>query len=92
MKKLSVLSLQSNNLSGALPASLGELGELRRLDLSFNRLFGSIPTRLADAPMLNVLDVRNNTLSGSVPLGIIRGYVLCHGFSFIYSMVADAKI
>ncbi|PWA77246.1 leucine-rich repeat protein kinase family protein [Artemisia annua] len=79
MKKLSVLSLQSNNLSGALPASLGDLSELRRLDLSFNRLFGSIPTRLADAPMLNVLDVRNNTLSGSVPLALKR---LAGGFQY----------
>ena len=69
--KLSVLALQSNQLTGAIPASLGNLGMLVRLDLSFNHLFGSIPTKLADAPLLEVIDIRNNTLSGSVPPGKI---------------------
>lgn len=69
MKKLSVLALQSNQLTGAIPASLGDLGMLVRLDLSFNRLFGSIPRRLADVVSLEVLDIRNNTLSGKIPPG-----------------------
>ncbi|KAL2554975.1 Leucine-rich repeat protein kinase family protein [Forsythia ovata] len=77
LKKLNALAQQSNQLTGAIPASLGEMGVLMRLDLSFNRLFGSIPTKLADAPLLEVLNIRNNTLSGNVPLG---------NLSFIQSM------
>jgi Leucine-rich repeat (LRR) protein len=61
--------MQSNQLTGAIPATLGELAQLRRLDLSFNTLFGSIPSKIAEVPLLEVFDVRNNTLSGSVPLG-----------------------
>ena len=65
--QLTVLALQSNHLNGAIPASLGGLPLLARLDLSFNRLFGSIPVRLAQLPSLVALDVRNNSLTGSVP-------------------------
>ena len=78
--KLSVLALQSNQLTGAIPASLGNLGMLVRLDLSFNHLFGSIPTKLADAPLLEVIDIRNNTLSGSVPPGKIVNPCLIYPF------------
>lgn len=63
------MALQYNQLTGAIPASLGDLMLLRRLDLSFNSLFGSIPAKVADMPVLEVLDIRNNTLSGRVPLG-----------------------
>jgi len=61
--------MQSNQLTGAIPATLGELTQLRRLDLSFNSLFGSIPSKIAEVPLLEVFDIRNNTLSGSVPAG-----------------------
>ncbi|KAJ6876131.1 LRR receptor kinase BAK1 [Populus alba x Populus x berolinensis] len=72
LEKLSVLTLQSNHLTGAIPASLGGLGMLMRLDLSYNHLFGSIPIKVADAPLLEFLDIRNNTLSGNVPLALKR--------------------
>lgn len=76
-----VLALQYNQLTGAIPASLGELLMLRRLDLSFNKLFGSIPVKLANMPILEVLDIRNNTLSGSVPLGnTIFSYLILQRF------------
>ncbi|KAL0339255.1 UNVERIFIED_CONTAM: LRR receptor kinase SERK2 [Sesamum angustifolium] len=78
-KKLNVLALQSNQLTGAIPASLGGLMMLTRLDLSFNHLFGSIPLKLAGLPMLKVLDIRNNTLSGNVPLALKR---LDEGFQY----------
>lgn len=69
MGRLSVLALQYNQLSGAIPANLGQLQSLTRLDLSFNNLFGPIPVRLADAPKLESLDIQNNSLSGNVPEG-----------------------
>lgn len=64
-----MLALQSNHLTGAIPASLGDLTQLMRLDLSFNQLFGSIPVKLAQPSQLVGFDVRNNSLSGSVPSG-----------------------
>ncbi|AQL02280.1 uncharacterized protein LOC100272330 [Zea mays] len=72
--------MQSNQLDGAIPATLGELTQLRRLDLSFNSLFGSIPSKIAEVPLLEVFDVRNNTLSGSVPVGLRR---LNGGFQYM---------
>jgi hypothetical protein len=73
--------LKSNQLSGAIPASLGDLDMLVRLDLSSNNLIGSIPTSLASIPSLKILDVHNNTLSGNVPPGMIN--LLLHLFNFI---------
>ncbi|PWA57854.1 hypothetical protein CTI12_AA405920 [Artemisia annua] len=51
LKNLNVLALQYNQITGAIPATLGNLGTLQRLDLSFSRLFGSIPMKIADAPL-----------------------------------------
>jgi Leucine-rich repeat (LRR) protein len=71
MRRLSVLALQYNQLTGAIPASLGDLQMLMRLDLSFNYFFGSIPVWLVNAPMLEVLNIQNNSLSGMVVSGNI---------------------
>ena len=40
------LSLPENNLSGTLPAELGDLAQLRRLSLYGNKLTGPIPAEL----------------------------------------------
>jgi hypothetical protein len=71
MRSLSVLALQYNQLTGAIPASLGDLQMLTRLDLSFNYFFGSIPVWLVNAPIPEVLNIQNNSLSGIVPSGNI---------------------
>lgn len=70
LKRLSVIALQHNKLTGQIPASLGNLGVLKRLDLSFNKFFGTIPAKLADIPSLEALDIRSNSLSGVAPLGM----------------------
>lgn len=75
LKRLSVIALQYNKLTGQIPASLGNLGVLKRLDLSFNKFFGTIPAKLADIPSLEALDIRSNSLSGVAPHGMsIQSY------------------
>lgn len=76
MRKLSVLILGNNRLTGTIPVSLGNLATLRRLYLSSNKLSGPIPVRLASLPQLEQLDVQNNTLSGVVPPGELISFVL----------------
>ena len=59
------LSLSSNNLEGALPASLVELRHLRSLSVSGNRLSGTVPEALLerwDRQQLE-FDGRGNTFS-----------------------------
>ena len=55
---------QFNHLSGELPASLGQLGQLEELHASCNRLTGTFPWTLGNLVYLRVLDVKSNQMSG----------------------------
>ena len=54
------LALPENELAGTLPAALGNLTRLRRLDLGGNRLGGSIPAELGDLVELEELSLWND--------------------------------
>ena len=62
--RVTELALASNDLSGTIPAELGErnLTKLQRLDLSENELSGAIPLTLMTLSQLSVLDIRSTTL------------------------------
>ncbi|MGV8040658.1 MAG: leucine-rich repeat domain-containing protein [Thermoanaerobaculaceae bacterium] len=61
------LALSSNQLSGTLPAELGNLPSLLSLDLWGNSLTGSLPPQLGNLANLQGLDLYSNLLSGSIP-------------------------
>ena len=61
------VSLAWRGLEGGIPAELGRITELERLDLAHNRLTGSIPAALATLADLEVLDLSHNELSGAIP-------------------------
>ena len=61
------LSLQSNQLSGSMPSSLGNLTNLRELYLYYNQLNGEIPPSLGNLTNLTILDLDTNQLSGEIP-------------------------
>ena len=61
------LKLQSNSLSGGVPATLGNLGSLRDLRLRNNNLRGSIPSQLSNIASLQILALENTGLTGSIP-------------------------
>ena len=62
--RVTELALASNDLSGTIPAELGErnLTKLQRLDLSENELSGAIPLTLMTLSQLSVLNIRSTTL------------------------------
>ena len=66
------LELDSNNLNGSIPATLGSLVNLQRLDLANNQLSGAIPTTLGDLERLTTLDLGNNQLSESIPDALVN--------------------
>ena len=61
------LNLESNNLSGSLPAELGDLIYLRDLNLSINQITGLIPNEIGSLSNLRDLFLDNNSLSGPIP-------------------------
>ena len=65
--RVTALSLNSNELSGEIPAELGSLSNLVWLDLSFNELSGEIPAELGSLSNLTKLYLENNELSGEIP-------------------------
>ena len=64
------LYLFSNQLSGEMPAELGDLANLTVLSLWGNQLTGEIPTELGDLPNLDVLYLSQNRLTGCIPSGL----------------------
>lgn len=62
------LHLGTNELSGPIPAELGQLTNLESLALHFNGLTGSIPTELGELTNLTHLGLGDNQLSGPIPI------------------------
>ncbi len=61
------LYLSWNNLTGNIPAEIGNLAMLTDLSLSFNNLEGSIPAEIGDLEMLTILSLGWNNFTGSIP-------------------------
>ncbi len=61
------LNLQHNNLTGSLPAELGDLARIERIKMSGNELTGNIPPELGELTNLRGLFLSDNQLSGSIP-------------------------
>ena len=62
------LTLDHNQLSGLIPAELGQLTRLRSLALDHNQLTGEIPAELGQLAQLRNLFLANNQLTGEIPL------------------------
>ena len=57
----------TGGLTGPIPAGLGDIPDLRRLELRGNRLTGRIPPKLGNALGLDFLSLGINQLSGPIP-------------------------
>ncbi len=65
--RVTELVLWSNQLTGAIPAELGDLSGLELLDLSRNELTGTIPPELGNLTNLQKLYLFYNQLAGPIP-------------------------
>ena len=61
------LSLPNNNLTGVIPAQLGDLSRLRRLLLYGNELSGTIPPELGKLSAVTRISLSSNNLAGPLP-------------------------
>lgn len=70
---LEELDLSDNRLSGALPAEIRLLRNLRALDASGNRMTG-VPAEIGQLMKLEILDLTDNELTGlPLELGNLKG-------------------
>lgn len=67
---VSIVILLSNNLVGSIPAEIGNLTQLFRLDLSNNDLSGALPDAITNLTNLEQLELYNNAFTGSIPSAI----------------------
>ena len=66
------LILQENNLTGVLPAAIGDLTWLSELDLRDNLLSGAIPPALCSLRGMRGLYLYGNRLQGPIPDDLVR--------------------
>ncbi|CAI0415788.1 unnamed protein product [Linum tenue] len=71
-QRVTVLNLQSLQLSGTLSPYIGNLTFLRRLYLFNNTLAGTIPSEIGRLRRLEELYLTNNSFSGEIPPSISR--------------------
>jgi Leucine-rich repeat (LRR) protein len=74
---VTAIHLDNNNMSGPLPASIGDLTALKELDLSndynedyYNYITGSIPASIGKCISLEKFYMMYNFLTGSIPASI----------------------
>ena len=67
LKRLKVLNLASNHLTGPIPEGLNSLRSLGTINLSHNGLTGAIPADITDLHFLDTLNLSHNELTGSIP-------------------------
>ena len=69
-----VLFLPDAGLTGSIPAALGGLADLRRVDLDYNSLTGGLPRELGSLYDVELIYLNHNNLTGTIPaeLGQLR--------------------
>lgn len=69
---LGQISLSNNQLTGALPASIGNFSGVQKLLLDGNRFSGSIPPEIGKLQQLSKIDFSSNRFSGEIPAEISK--------------------
>ena len=64
------LHLAGNNLTGGIPAELGNLSNIEDLYLDGNNLTGTIPAEVGNLSKLRILGLDGNNLTGELPEGL----------------------
>jgi Leucine-rich repeat (LRR) protein len=64
---VTAIGLNSNNLTGTLPAEIKDLAFLKTIILSDNQITGVIPVGIGELSALETLSLDHNQLTGSIP-------------------------
>ncbi|CDP21858.1 unnamed protein product [Coffea canephora] len=72
LKKLENFYLDTNNLTGEIPSSIGNLSSLIEINLNFNNLKGNLPMEMGLLKRLSFFGAAENKLSGKIPASIFN--------------------
>nr|XP_027118492.1 receptor kinase-like protein Xa21 [Coffea arabica] len=72
LKKLENFHLDTNNLTGEIPSSIGNLSSLTTLALDFINLEGNLPSEMGLLKNFAILAAGGNKLSGIIPASIFN--------------------
>ncbi|KAE8715761.1 Leucine-rich repeat receptor-like serine/threonine-protein kinase BAM1 [Hibiscus syriacus] len=67
------LLLDGNKFSGQIPAEIGKLQQLSKIDFSHNKFSGPMPPEICKCKLLTLVDLSRNELSGQIPTEITDG-------------------
>ncbi|KAG2308159.1 hypothetical protein Bca52824_027907 [Brassica carinata] len=85
LSSLVLLSLRANNLTGKLPASLGNLTSLEKLDVEYNRMEGEIPYSMSRLTRMKFLRIASNSFSGVFP------HPICNLSSLLFLSIPENR-
>ncbi|MGJ8663100.1 MAG: hypothetical protein ACSHWU_05580 [Marinicella sp.] len=68
--EITFIELIDNNLTGNIPAEIGNFGQLKELSFNTNNLQGSIPNEIGNLTTLTRLSFGVNNLTGEIPESI----------------------
>ncbi|KAH1127339.1 hypothetical protein GLYMA_06G237200v4 [Glycine max] len=71
-RKMTMLNLAQNHLTGVLPSLLGNITNLQVLRLQMNKLNGAIPIEIGQLHKLSILNLSWNSQGGSIPFEITK--------------------
>ena len=66
-EETTIMRFYSKDISGEIPAGIGEFENLERLDLRYNQLSGEIPPEIGNLTNLLYLQLDHNQLTGEIP-------------------------
>ncbi|XP_021740016.1 leucine-rich repeat receptor-like serine/threonine-protein kinase BAM1 [Chenopodium quinoa] len=69
---LGQISISNNQLTGKLPASIGNFSGVQKLLLDGNKFSGSIPPEIGNLQQLSKIDFSSNRFSGEIPAEISK--------------------
>ncbi len=90
--RVTAIDLSYNELSGPIPAELGNLANLQYLDLRNNNLSGPIPAELDNLANLETINLGGNHFSGCIPDGlkdVPEGDLSTLGLQYCESIASD---
>lgn len=69
-RSLKLLDASTNQITGTIPSSFGNLASVVALNLSWNLLHGPIPSNLGQLKDLKFLSLAGNNLTGTIPTSL----------------------